>query len=202
MAISERAQQDHDELFPGHVSTLKVKRSRTDRVLRQLCVRRGAASREPGHQDTAHGAAGIHDRLPGAQGVMLGAALTVDVTPVEVKEIVYHAVPYVGMYKVFDFIHATNDVLTERGVELPLPGQSTTTPEDRMEKGLRSRRRSSVPRQSKAMYAAAPEDEMHIQHYLSGNCFGDHFTRTGSDLRTRELLNSRCWFRSAAASLK
>jgi 4-carboxymuconolactone decarboxylase len=136
MAISERAQQNHDELFPGHVSTLKVKRSRTDRVLRQLCVRRGAASREPGHQDTAHGAAGIHDRLPGAQGVMLGAALTVDVTPVEVKEIVYHAVPYVGMYKVFDFIHATNDVLTERGVELPLPGQSTTTPEDRMEKGL------------------------------------------------------------------
>jgi hypothetical protein len=38
------------------------------------------------------------------------------------------------------------------------------------------------------MYAKAPEDEMHIQRYLSGNCFGDHFTRTGIDLRTRELL--------------
>ena len=29
--------------------------------------------------------------------VMLGAALTVGVTPVEIKEIVYHAVPYTGM---------------------------------------------------------------------------------------------------------
>ena len=41
--------------------------------------------------------------------VMLGAALTVGVTPVEAKEIVYQAVPYAGMGKVFDFIHATND---------------------------------------------------------------------------------------------
>jgi 4-carboxymuconolactone decarboxylase len=68
--------------------------------------------------------------------VTVGAALTVGVTPVEIKEIVYHAVPYVGMAKVFDFIHATNEVLTERGVALPLPGQSTTTPETREEKGL------------------------------------------------------------------
>ena len=28
--------------------------------------------------------------------------------------------PYAGMGKVFDFLHATNDVLTERGVDLPL----------------------------------------------------------------------------------
>jgi alkylhydroperoxidase/carboxymuconolactone decarboxylase family protein YurZ len=43
--------------------------------------------------------------------VMLGAALQVGVTPVEAKEIVYQAVPYVGMAKVFDFLHATNEVL-------------------------------------------------------------------------------------------
>jgi hypothetical protein len=30
---------------------------------------------------------------------------------IEVKEIVYQAVPYAGMAKVFDFIHGTNDVL-------------------------------------------------------------------------------------------
>jgi 4-carboxymuconolactone decarboxylase len=56
--------------------------------------------------------------------VMLGAALTVGVTPVEVKEIVYQAVPYVGMAKVLDFLHATNELLTARGVELPLQGQA------------------------------------------------------------------------------
>ena len=38
---------------------------------------------------------------------MLGAALTVGVTPVEVKAIVYQAIPYVGLAKVFDFLHAT-----------------------------------------------------------------------------------------------
>ena len=29
---------------------------------------------------------------------------------------------------------------------------------------------------------------MHIQRYLSANCFGDHYTRTGIDVPTRELL--------------
>ena len=38
------------------------------------------------------------------------------------------------------------------------------------------------------MYATAPEDEMHIQQLLSANCFGDHYTRTGIDIKTRELL--------------
>ena len=53
---------------------------------------------------------------------MLGAALTAGVTPVEVKEIVYQAVPYVGLAKVFDFLHATNEVLTERGVRAAAAG--------------------------------------------------------------------------------
>ena len=38
------------------------------------------------------------------------------------------------------------------------------------------------------MYANAPADLAHIQRYLSGNCFGDHLTRTGLDLATRELI--------------
>jgi 4-carboxymuconolactone decarboxylase len=118
--------------------------------------------------------------------VMLGAALTVGVTPVEVKEILYQAVPYVGMAKVFDFIHATNDILSERGVELPLPGQSTTTtPQTRAEKGLAVQKQIVGAETVDALYASAPK---HIQHYLSANCFGDHLTRTGIDVPTRELL--------------
>jgi 4-carboxymuconolactone decarboxylase len=190
MAISEKAQQNHDELFPGHVSSLKDSDPELieyfdnfafDEVLRH------------GNLDTrtrlmVQLASMIACQALREYRVMLGAALTVGVTPVEVKEIVYHAVPYVGMAKALDFIHATNDVLTERGVELPLPGQSTTTPEDRMEKGLAVQKRIVGSEAVEAMYAKAPEDEMHIQNYLSGNCFGDHFTRTGIDLRTRELL--------------
>ena len=120
---------------------------------------------------------------------MLGAALTVGVTPVEVKEIVYQAVPYVGLAKVFDFLHATNEVLTERGVELPLPGQSTTTPRDprggrpgcaEADRRRRQGRRPCTPSQ--------PTTRLHIQRYLSANCFGDYVARSGIDLKTRELL--------------
>ncbi len=35
---------------------------------------------------------------------------------------------------------------------------------------------------------SAPEDQRHIQEYLSTNCFGDYYTRTGLDVPTRELL--------------
>ena len=38
------------------------------------------------------------------------------------------------------------------------------------------------------LYASAPTDQQHIQRYLSANCFGDHLTRTGIDVPTRELL--------------
>jgi 4-carboxymuconolactone decarboxylase len=120
--------------------------------------------------------------------VMLGAALTVGVTPIEVKEIVYQAVPYVGLAKVFDFIHTTNDVLTDRGIQLPLEGQSATTPETREERGVAVQKEIVGADVVDQMYAAASDDEVHFQHLLSANCFGDHYTRGGIDVRTRELL--------------
>jgi 4-carboxymuconolactone decarboxylase len=190
MAISEQARKNHDELFPGHVSTLAVtdpelveyfdnfafdevlRHSRLDtrsRLMVQL------ASMIAGHALREY-------------QIMLGAALTVGVTPLEAREIVYQAVPYVGMAKVFDFIHATNDVLTERGVPLPLGGQSTTTPETRMERGLTVQQEIIGAERVEQLYAAAAPDEMHFQHLLSANCFGDHLTRTGIDVQTRELL--------------
>jgi 4-carboxymuconolactone decarboxylase len=38
------------------------------------------------------------------------------------------------------------------------------------------------------MYAPASDDVIHIQRFLSANCFGDFVARSGIDLRTRELL--------------
>jgi 4-carboxymuconolactone decarboxylase len=38
------------------------------------------------------------------------------------------------------------------------------------------------------MYAQSPKDQLHIQQYLSANCFGDYYTRTVLDLKARELL--------------
>lgn len=190
MAPTEQARKNHDELFPGHVSTLAVADPELietfdnfafDEVLRH------------GNLDArirlmVQLASMIASQALREYRVMLGAAFNVGVTPVEVKEIVYQAVPYVGMAKVFDFIHATNEVLTERGVELPLPGQSTTKPETRAEKGLEVQKQIVGSDVVENLYASAPDDQQHIQRYLSANCFGDHLTRTGIDVPTRELL--------------
>lgn len=118
----------------------------------------------------------------------LEGALRAGVTPVEVKEVIYQAVPYVGMAKVADFIGATNEVLEARGVRLPLEGQSTTSPADRFEKGLDVQRSIFGAEQIDGMRAAAPANLKHIQDYLSANCFGDFLTRRGLDVKTRELL--------------
>ena len=118
----------------------------------------------------------------------LDAALGAGVTPVEVKEVLYQAVPYVGMAKGPDFIGAANDVLEARGVGLPLEGQSTTTPADRFEKGLAVQRSIFGAGHIDAMREAAPENQKHIQQYLSDNCFGDFLTRGGLDVKTRELV--------------
>lgn len=96
--------------------------------------------------------------------------------------------PYLGIARTFDFIQATNEVLTERGIKLPLPGQSTTTPENRAEKGLAVQKQIIGNDAVERLYASAPADEQHIQRYLSANCFGDHLTRSGIDVPTRELL--------------
>jgi 4-carboxymuconolactone decarboxylase len=92
------------------------------------------------------------------------------------------------MGKVFDFIHATNDVLSERGVQLPLHGQATTTPATRAGKGRAVREQITGTDRTEAMYASAGDDELHFQQLLSANCFGDYYTRGGIDVRTRELL--------------
>ena len=190
MAPSEQAQKIHDELFPNHVSTLVV----TDPELIET-FDNFAFDEVLSHSnlDTrtrlmVQLASIIASQAVQEYRAMLRAALTVGVTPIEAKEILYQAVPYVEIAKVFDFIHVTNEVLTERGVELPLPSQSTTTAQNRMEKGLAIQKQIIGSDAVEKLYAAAPADEQHIQRYLSANCSGDHYTRMGIDIPTRELL--------------
>ncbi|HVI52309.1 MAG TPA: carboxymuconolactone decarboxylase family protein [Candidatus Sulfotelmatobacter sp.] len=190
MAANEHAQKHHDELFAGHVSTLAATApdliETFDNFAFDEVVRHNGL--ETRIRLMVQLAAIIACQAVGEYRVMLGVALTVGVTPVEAKEIVYQAVPYVGLAKVSDFLHATNEVLTERGVALPLPGQSTTPPDTRMEKGLAVQKRIIGPDVVEKLYATSPDDMLHIQQYLSANCFGDNLTRTGIDIPTRELL--------------
>ena len=104
MAPNERARQNHDALFPNHVSTLattdpelidvfdnfafdEVLQGSTLDVRTRLMVQLAAIIAAQALQEFR---------------VMLATALTVGVTAIQAKEIVYQAVPYVGLAKVFD----------------------------------------------------------------------------------------------------
>jgi 4-carboxymuconolactone decarboxylase len=190
MSPNETARRNHGRLFPGLVSTLAVTDPELIEVFDNFAfdeVLRDSHLDERTRllvQLAAMIAVGAVREFR----VMLGAALTVGVTPVEAREVVYQAVPYVGMARVFDFLHATNEMLTERGVALPLARQSTTTPATRAERGLAVQRQVVGEERVARLHAAAPADEQHIQRLLSANCFGDHVSRGGLDLATRELL--------------
>ncbi len=125
--------------------------------------------------------------LLGCQGVdafkeVLPRALDAGLTPVVVKEVVYQAVDYLGYGRVLPFLRATNEVLEERGIILPLPGQSTTTLEDRLEKGVEVQAAIFGEHMKEAWKAG------HIQKWLAANCFGDYYTRKGLDLAQREMI--------------
>ncbi len=114
-------------------------------------------------------------------------ALDAGLSPIELKEIIYQAVPYLGMGRVYDFLTATNDILANKGIHLPLSEQSNTTPENRFEKGL-ALQQSIFGEQIENMRKNAPENQKHINDFLADNCFGDYYTRSGLDIQTRELL--------------
>lgn len=118
---------------------------------------------------------------------VLADALDAGMTPVEAKEISYHAIAYVGMAKAYDCIVAANEVFVERGIELPLAGQATTDAETRFDEGL-AVQRGIFGSAIDAAYENAPADQLHIQRFLSANCFGDYYTRGGLDVAERELV--------------
>ena len=143
---------------------------------------------EPGQQlDEVTRHMAILATLLGCQGteafrLELPCALDAGITPVMAKEIVYQAVDYLGIGRVLPFLDITNEVLSSRGVALPLEGQCTTTMEDRLEKGAQAQADIFGPHMLEAWKTG------HINRWLAANCFGDYYTRTGLTLAQREMI--------------
>lgn len=125
--------------------------------------------------------------LMGCQGLdafqeELPIALENGVTPVMVKEVVYQGVDYLGIGRVMPFLKATNEVFTTLGIGLPLESQSTTTMENRLEKGAQAQATIFGDHMLEAWKNGT------INRWLAANCFGDYYTRTGLDLKQREMV--------------
>jgi len=187
--LTEAAVRNHEELLRDHKSALQITDPELIEVFDNFAFDEVISY---GNLDTRTRVMMILASTIACQAlteykVMAGGALNVGVTPVEIKEILYQSVPYVGIAKVLNFIPATNEILQSRGIQVPLEGQSTTTRETRYEKGLELQKEIFGEVIDK-MYTTSPENQIHIQKYLSANCFGDYYTRKGLNIKTRELL--------------
>ncbi|AZB44761.1 4-carboxymuconolactone decarboxylase [Bacillus sp. FJAT-42376] len=117
----------------------------------------------------------------------VSAAIKTGVTPAKIKEAVYHCAPYIGFPKTLDALEEINKAFKSLGIDLPVQSQVQTEETDRFDKGLDVQVKifGDVIAQ---MHKSAPANQRHIQEYLSAFCFGDFYTRSGLDLKTRELL--------------
>ncbi len=134
--------------------------------------------------------------LLGCQGIdeygkMVEAALNYGVTPVEIKEIVYQAVDYLGIGRVYPFIKATNDTFEKLNVKLPDEPRATTdiaAEDDGSD--MRSRRVAGTQAQVEIFGDGMKEfwKGGQVNYWLAENCFGDYYTRQGLSLKDRELV--------------
>lgn len=189
MAITENSKAYHEKMFPDYKSSFLE----TDPEFIERFD--NFAFDEVVNQDNLDGKTrfmAILATLLGCQGTdefctMLPAALNFDVSPVEIKEIVYQAVAYLGIGRVFPFLKITNEVFEEKGIELPLPSQATTTMEDRREAGTQVQV-DIFGEGMRDFWKSGPEESRHINRWLAANCFGDYYTRTGLDYKQREMI--------------
>lgn len=109
------------------------------------------------------------------------------ITPIEVKEIIYQAVAYLGIGRVADFFVIANECFKNLNIMLPLESQSTTARDNRLEKGIQAQV-EIFGNAMKDFWTSGDEDVKHINRWLAENCFGDSYTRKGLDLKQREMI--------------
>lgn len=204
MAITDFAKEYHEKMFPGYVSKFmktdpefieRFDNFAFDEVL-HMPLSKG---REPISDITRHMA--ILAVLIGCQGIdefkaMVPVAMEFGVSPVQIKEIVYQAVAYLGIGRVFPFLETVNEIFESKGITLPLASQSKTdaAAEDDGVNPM-SRRVAGTQAQvdifgegMKEFYKSGPDESRHINYWLADNCFGDYYTRGGLTLAERELV--------------
>ena len=125
--------------------------------------------------------------LTGCQGIdafreILPKALEEGLAPEAVKEMVYQSTDYVGLGRMWPFLGVVNEVFQGKNIALPACGEAATTLEDRLERGAQAQADIFGPQMLEA-WKSGP-----INRWLAANCFGDYYTRTGLDLKQREMI--------------
>lgn len=189
MNISEKAKKYREKLFPHSRSVF----AETDPEFAER-FENFAFDETINHDDLddktrliAILAALIGCRGTDAYSMMLPAALNCEVTPAEIKEVVYQAVDYCGFAAVLPILKATNEIFADKGIALPLENRAKTTMDTRLEAGVQAQV-DIFGAGMKEFYKSGPQESRHINLWLAENCFGDYYTRSGLDLKQREMI--------------
>lgn len=189
MALTENAKKVHEKLLSDHHSTFmeydtefieRFENFAFDEVLKE-------SSLDDKTRMMAVLATLIGSQAVDTFAVMAEGAYNIGVTPIELKEIIYQAVAYLGYGRVLPFLRTANTIFLKHGVQLPLEGQATTTLEDRLQKGEQAQV-DIFGESMRGFSESGPKETRHINRWLSANCFGDYYTRKGLDYKQREMI--------------
>ena len=98
------------------------------------------------------------------------------------REAVYQSTAYVGIGRAMPFVEAMDRMMSEEGVQLPLPSGGTVSREDRVSVG-EAVQVAAFGEMMRGMWRSG-----HVNRWLAGNCFGDYYTREGFTLAQREMV--------------
>ena len=115
-------------------------------------------------------------------------ALNVDISPEEVKELLYQSVAYVGFGRANDCFDAVIEVFEKKEIETPLKVRSNTNLQNRYEKGRQIQDKYFGVDMIQTLNDSTPEGQKHFNKFLEGYCFGDFYTRDGLNDKQRELI--------------
>lgn len=109
----------------------------------------------------------------------------------EIREAVYQRAPFIGFPKTLNAIAAMNEVLSQQGIGLPLPKQSTlASSEERYERGMAIQAPLYGDEiKDRYTWLQKPFDEA-VPQFLTELCFVDFNTRTGLDAMKRNHSGS------------
>jgi 4-carboxymuconolactone decarboxylase len=116
------------------------------------------------------------------------AALNIGVKPIEIREVIYQLAPFIGYPKVLNALDTINSVFKSRGIQLPLQKEGTVSEEQRFEKGKQIQTPLYGEGMKQNMKDLPGEFAEAIPRMLTETCFGDYYTRSGLDIKTRELM--------------
>lgn len=114
-------------------------------------------------------------------------ALYLGADPVEIREVVYQAVPMAGFMRVQGFVTLMDEVFEEQGIALPLPDENTAAPDQLCDKGM-ALMKDLFGDYIEKLGSPDNGDSTDFDRWLVAYGFGAFMTRGGLDIKTRELV--------------